>query len=96
MPAPDLWQLILGGGLAGLVYAAIRFMQSLRTYRKGTLGDLEEWRAHANDARQLAERERDAWRAWAGRLEYTCEKNGIALPPRPPELTSMMTGELEQ
>lgn len=90
MPYADLVNLLLGGGLAATVAAAYKGLQALRagarSKEKELVTDLQDWRREANDARKLAEKQRDYWRDLAAGYRFMLrDKYGETLDePNPP------------
>lgn len=84
MEPETILTVVLGAGGAGFVTAVV---SGIRALQRGVAGrtregiaDLARWRDEANDAREKAERSRDAWRAYAARLEYAILSTGGDLP----------------
>lgn len=96
MTLNEVLPLILGAGGAGFIVALV---QSVEAWRNGAearegkaIANLERWRDEA-DARSIRlrahmeceQRWGNYWRGWAGTLEYLMAREGVPLPPRPPE-----------
>src|SRR5690606_38401896 len=80
-----LLTLLLGAGGAGFLSALFSGIRSLQRGVAGRtregIADLARWRDEANDARERAERSRDARRMYAAQLEYQILSSGGTLPP---------------
>lgn len=79
---------LLGGGLVTTVGALARGWRSLRQgararEREG-VADLARWRDEADEARRVAERDRDYWRWVAGRYGYQLFRAGVDPVPADP------------
>lgn len=74
-------------GIAAVLLAAYKGVTEIRkgAHRKerGAIADLKKWREEQYDARQKAERERDAWRSYAGKCEYELGRRNLPVPTRP-------------
>jgi hypothetical protein len=90
MNVSDILTLVLGGGLVATIAAIFKGIQALRegarAKERDLVGDLEDWRAKANRARELAEAQRDYWREKAADYRFILrDMYGHQLPPeRPP------------
>lgn len=80
-----LLTLLLGAGGAGFLsalFSGIRALQrGVASRTREGIADLARWRDEANDARERAERSRDAWRMYAAQLEYQILSSGGTIPP---------------
>lgn len=85
MNVETLLTLLLGAGGAGFISAVVSGVRALHRGVAGRtregIADLARWRDEANDARERAERSRDAWRAYAAHLEYQILSTGGGIPP---------------
>ena len=84
MDAQTILTVLLGAGGTGALTALFAGMRALQRGVSGKtregIADLARWRDEANEARERAERARDAWRAYAGTLEYQLLSTGGKLP----------------
>jgi hypothetical protein len=74
-------------GVAAVLLAAYKGVTEIRrgAHRKerGAIADLKKWREEQYDARRQAEKERDAWRSYAGKCEFELDRRGLPVPARP-------------
>lgn len=88
MSIGEIVSLILGGGAVATIAAFFKGVQALRegarAREKDAISDLEEWRSKANEARELAEAQRDYWRDKAGEYRFMLREQGVSLPPESP------------
>lgn len=100
MNISDILTLLLGGGAVATVAAIFKGVQALRegarSREKDLVGDLEDWRAKANAARELAEAQRDYWREKAADYRFMLrDQFGVQLPPEHPPTGAKQTQEIE-
>lgn len=90
MNVGDILTLLLGGGAVATIAAIFKGVQALkegaRSREKDAVADLEAWRVKANQARELAEAQRDYWRDKAGEYRFMLREQGVKDLPeeRPP------------
>lgn len=89
MNVSDILTLVLGGGLVATIAAIFKGVQALRegarAKEKDLVVDLEDWRSKANQAREIAEAQRDYWREKAADYRFILrDLYGHSLPPENP------------
>lgn len=100
MNVSDILTLVLGGGLVATIAAIFKGVQALRegarAKEKDLVGDLEDWRFKANQARELAEAQRDYWREKAADYRFMLRDTyGVQLPPERPPTSIPQHQEIE-
>lgn len=89
---PTLVTGLLGGGGALFIAALVKGWSDLRggarAREREAVTDLAAARDDAENRRQIAEKDRDYWRAIAGRYGYQLRQHGVNPDPEMPEAPS--------